>query len=61
LYDVVPMRLVRRARLERAQLVIESDSRPGLQALLTAWMPQLYALRHPKDLRWHLDVDPGEL
>jgi primosomal protein N' (replication factor Y) len=61
LYDVVPMRLVRRARLERAQLVLESDSRPGLQAMLAAWMPHLDALRHPKDLRWHLDVDPGEL
>lgn len=61
LYDVVPMRLVRRARLERAQLVLESDSRPNLQALLTTLMPLLYALRCPKDLRWHLDVDPGEL
>lgn len=61
LYDVVPMRLVRKARLERAQLVIESDTRPGLQALLIALMPLLYALKRPKDLRWHIDVDPGEL
>ncbi|PAS99928.1 MAG: primosomal protein N' [Candidatus Dactylopiibacterium carminicum] len=61
LYDVVPMRLVRRARLERAQLVLESDSRPALQALLVALMPLLYALKTPRELRWHVDVDPGEL
>ncbi|MDQ7988503.1 MAG: primosomal protein N' [Candidatus Dactylopiibacterium sp.] len=61
LYDVVPMRLVRRARLERAQLVIEADARPPLQALLSALMPRLYALRCPRELRWHIDVDPGEL
>jgi primosomal protein N' (replication factor Y) (superfamily II helicase) len=61
LYDVVPMRLVRRAKLERAQLVIESDTRPGLQSLLTDLMPLLYALKIPRDLRWHMDVDPGEL
>ncbi|MET7016281.1 primosomal protein N' [Uliginosibacterium flavum] len=61
LYDVVPMRLVRKARLERAQLVIESDTRPGLQSMLTDLMPLLYALKLPKELRWHMDVDPGEL
>ena len=61
LYDVVPMRLVRKARLERAQLVLESDTRPSLQAMLTGLMPLLYALKQPRELRWHLDVDPGEL
>jgi primosomal protein N' (replication factor Y) len=55
------MRLVRRARLERAQLVIESDTRQTLQAMLTELMPLLYALKCPKYLRWHMDVDPGEL
>ncbi|MGC3962036.1 MAG: primosomal protein N' [Rhodocyclaceae bacterium] len=61
LFDPVPMRLVRRARLERAQLVIEADTRPQLHALLAAWMPFLYAARTPRDLRWHVDVDPIEL
>lgn len=61
LFDPVPMRLVRRARLERAQLVLEADSRPVLQALLTEWILLLYAMRLPRDLRWHLDVDPGDL
>lgn len=61
LYDVIPMRLVRRARMERAQLVIECDSRAALQAMLTMWLPIVYEMKTPRDLRWHLDVDPGEL
>lgn len=61
LYDVVPMRLIRRARLERAQLVLECEQRPALQTMLGALMPLLYALRQPRELRWHIDVDPGEL
>lgn len=61
LFDPVPMRLVRRARLERAQLVIEADGRAPLHAMLSAWMPLLYALRAPHTLRWHLEVDPAEI
>lgn len=61
LYDVVPMRLVRRARLERAQLVMESDQRAALQNMLCALMPLLYAIKLKKDVRWHIDVDPAEL
>jgi primosomal protein N' (replication factor Y) len=60
-YDPVPMRLVRRARLERAQLVLEADSRAPLQNLLAVWLPRLYALRAPRTLRWHVDVDPAEI
>lgn len=59
-YDPVPMRLVRLKNRERAQLLVESRSRPALQAFLAAWMPQLHALKTPRDLRWHLDVDPLE-
>ena len=60
-YDPVPMRLARRANLERAQLLIESSSRPALQATLSAWLPQLRAIKAPRDLRWHVEVDPLEL
>jgi primosomal protein N' (replication factor Y) len=60
LYDAVPMRLYRRAHLERAQLLIESPSRPVLQAFLAGWVPGLYELKAPRALRWHLDVDPLE-
>ena len=60
LYDPVPMRLQRLMTLERGQLLVESLSRPALQAFLTAWMEKLYALKTPAGLRWHLDVDPLE-
>jgi primosomal protein N' (replication factor Y) len=60
LYDAVPMRLQRLMNLERAQLLVESPSRPALQAFLSRWMGQLYALKAPRELRWHLDVDPLE-
>ncbi|MBL8478710.1 MAG: primosomal protein N' [Sterolibacteriaceae bacterium] len=60
LYDPVPMRMQRLMTLERGQLLVESTSRPALQAFLAAWMEKLYALKMPAGLRWHLDVDPLE-
>ena len=60
LYDPVPMRLQRLMTLERGQLLVESISRPALQAFLAKWMQPLYALKMPGGLRWHLDVDPLE-
>jgi primosomal protein N' (replication factor Y) len=60
LYDPVPMRLARLKNLERAQLLVESASRPALQSFLAGWMEQLHALKVPRELRWHLDVDPLE-
>ena len=56
LYDPVPMRM----SLERAQLLVESPSRPALQNFLAAWMSKLHALKAPRELRWHIDVDPLE-
>ena len=60
LYDPVPMRMQRLMTLERGQLLVESMSRPALQAFLAAWMERLYALKMAPGLRWHLDVDPLE-
>jgi primosomal protein N' (replication factor Y) len=60
LYDPVPMRLSKLKNLERAQLLVESASRPALQEFLSAWMESLRALKTAHDLRWHLDVDPLE-
>ena len=59
-YDPVPMRLARRADRERAQLLVESRQRPLLQSFLQRWTQQLRCERAPRDLRWHLDVDPLE-
>ncbi|MDR0378810.1 MAG: primosomal protein N', partial [Candidatus Accumulibacter sp.] len=60
LYDPVPMRLARRANLERAQLLVESPSRRALQAFLGEWIVALEAIRASKKLHWHLEVDPLE-
>jgi primosomal protein N' (replication factor Y) len=60
LYDPVPMRMYRVMSLERAQLLVESPSRPALQNFLSAWMSKLHALKAPRELRWHIDVDPLE-
>lgn len=61
LFDPVPMRLTRLARRERAQLLIEADQRPPLQAFLAEWRGRLYRLPAPAALRWHLDVDPLDI
>lgn len=58
LYDPIPMRLTRLASLERAQLLVESSSRPALQAFLPHWRAYLEGLKSPSRLRWHLEVDP---
>lgn len=60
LYDPVPMRLFRLKNRERAQLLVEAKSRPRLHAFLDAWLAELYGLKTPRGLRWHLDVDPLE-
>ena len=45
-------------------MLVESASRPRLQAMLHAWLPQLDALHAargdgtPRVLRWAIDVDP---
>lgn len=59
-YDPVPMRLSRLWSLERAQLLVESPSRPRLQAFLADWRTGLERLKPPNRLRWHLEVDPIE-
>jgi primosomal protein N' (replication factor Y) len=58
-YDPVPNILTRRAGLERAQLIIQSRSRPALQAYLGAISARLFE-QAPREVRWHLDVDPIE-
>jgi primosomal protein N' (replication factor Y) len=57
-YAPVPMTVQRVANVERAQLLLESGSRPALQALLAAWQPVLQGLRMKGLIRWAVDVDP---
>jgi primosomal protein N' (replication factor Y) len=60
LYPAVPMHMQRVANVERAQMLIESTSRPALQHFLAAWQADLQQLRthHKAVMRWAIDVDP---
>lgn len=58
-YDPVPNIITRRAGFERAQLLMQSPSRPALQGFLSQLSEQLFAQAR-RDVRWHLDVDPIE-
>jgi primosomal protein N' (replication factor Y) len=57
-YAPVPLAVQRVANVERAQLLLESGSRPALQAFLAAWQPVLQGLRIKGLIRWAVDVDP---
>jgi primosomal protein N' (replication factor Y) len=58
-FDPVPNIITRRAGLERAQLLMQSSSRPALQSFLAELSEELFA-KAPRHVRWHLDVDPIE-
>ena len=55
----MPHVVTRRAGLERAQLLLQSASRPALQEFLREWSAALPASA-AAGVRWHLDVDPIE-
>ncbi|CAB3836666.1 primosomal protein N' [Achromobacter pulmonis] len=61
LYDPVPLRVVRVANIERAQLLVESSSRPALQTFLASWSHHLPYLANEARVRWQLEVDPLEI
>ena len=56
-YDPVAHVVTRRAGYERAQLVVQSASRTALQGFLRDWSQRLFATA-PRNIRWHLEVDP---
>ena len=59
IHDPIPMSLMKMANSERAQLLVESSSRPALHAFLKAWIPALRKLK-PR-LNWSLEVDPVDI
>ena len=58
-FDPAPHVMTRRSGLERAQLVMQSGSRPPLQAYLNELSTRLFEFA-ARGVRWHLDVDPIE-
>ncbi len=57
----LPAPMPRRAGHDRAQLLLECDTRQPLHALLSAWLPSIYPLKASRRVRWSLDVDPQDL
>jgi primosomal protein N' (replication factor Y) len=62
LYPAVPMSIQRVAKIERAQMLVESPSRTALQQFLGGWQSVLHATRQGPEgkglIRWAVDVDP---
>jgi primosomal protein N' (replication factor Y) len=56
-----PAAMTKRAGRYHAQILLEARERAALHRALTAWLPQIEALKTPRDLRWSLDVDPLEI
>jgi primosomal protein N' (replication factor Y) len=60
IFDAVPATMVRLAGRERAQLLVQSASRPALHRFLDTWSRALSEGRFTA-ARWTLEVDPLEL
>ncbi len=57
--DPIPMSMTRVHNVDRAQLLVESASRPALQAFLKDWLAALRALK--SRVKWSLEVDPLDI
>jgi primosomal protein N' (replication factor Y) len=57
--DPIPMSMTRVHNVDRAQLLVESSSRPALQAFLKDWLSNLREMK--SRVRWSLEVDPLDI
>jgi primosomal protein N' (replication factor Y) len=57
--DPIPMTMTRIHNVDRAQLLVESPSRPNLQVFLKEWMDTLRSLK--TRVKWSLEVDPLDI
>jgi len=57
--DPIPMSMTRVYNVDRAQLLVESPSRPALQAFLKEWMTRLREMK--SRVKWSLEVDPVDI
>lgn len=57
--DPIPMSMTRVANVDRAQLLVESASRPALQAFLKIWIATLREIK--TRAKWSLEVDPVDI
>ena len=59
IYDPIPLRIVRVANIERAQLLLESPSRAALHRFMLLWLQLIR--EHAPRLRFTVEVDPLEI
>jgi len=57
----VPAPMEKRAGRYRAQLLIQSEGRASLHALLSVWLPMIESMKSARQVRWSLDVDPQDM
>ena len=57
--DPIPMTMTRVHNIDRAQLLVESPSRPALQAFLKEWIVSLREMK--SRVKWSLEVDPLDI
>ncbi len=57
--DPIPMSMTRVHNVDRAQLLIESTSRPALQAFLKEWITHLRSIKTP--VKWGVEIDPVDV
>jgi len=57
--DPIPMTMTRVHNVDRAQLLVESTSRPALQAFLKEWITELRALK--SRVKWGVEIDPVDI
>nr|WP_234030398.1 primosomal protein N' [Undibacterium sp. 14-3-2] len=57
--DPIPMTMTRVANVDRAQLLVESVSRPALQAFVKEWIVILRAMK--SRVKWSVEIDPVDI
>lgn len=57
--DPIPMTMTRVANVDRAQLLVESVSRPALQAFVKEWIATLRAMK--SRVKWSVEIDPVDI
>lgn len=59
IHEPIPMSMTRVANVNRAQLLVESVSRPALQAFLKEWISTLRSVK--SRLKWGVEIDPVDI
>ncbi|PPD55242.1 MAG: primosomal protein N', partial [Methylotenera sp.] len=60
IYGPLRPQMERLKSMERAQVLLQANTRGTLQRLIKVWMPQIRALPIATKVRWSLDIDPLE-